>query len=395
MKHQPYNHLLIALVAWLFPATVSAQYAYTVNADNTTITITGMTSYNGWGGSVTIPDTIDGYVVTAIGASAFAGIAWGIENFQIVNLPNSITNIGPYAFYFSGLSVINLPDGLTTIGTCAFGEDGLTTVTIPQNATNIGTGILAGCPGLTHIEVAELNPSLTSIDGVLFDKSRTTLIQYPGGMAAAFYEVPNTVVKIGASAFYRCDNLRRVRMMNGVKVIGDSAFENCLSLAIVQMPASVSQIADGAFFRCENLTSITIPAGVTNLGTYAFADCFGLQNVFFQGNAPAGDRSVFGADNGTAYYLPGTTGWEAIFCGWPTALWNPQLQTADGSFGVSSNQFGFNINWASGQTVVVEASPDLVNWQPLQTNTLTTGSAYFSDPLWTNYPNRFYRVRSP
>jgi hypothetical protein len=41
----------------------------------------------------------------------------------------------------------------------------------------------------------------------------------------------------------------------------------------------------------------------------------------------------------------------------------------------------------------VEASSDLINWKPVQTNTLTTGTAYFSDPL--NNPGRFYRLRSP
>ena len=74
--------------------------------------------------------------------------------------------------------------------------------------------------------------------------------------------------------------------------------------------------------------------------------------------------------------------------------WLPQVQTADGGFGVQSNGFGFNINWATGQTVVVEDSMDLINWQPVQTNVLTTGSSYFSDPQWTNYSVRFYRLSS-
>ena len=62
-----------------------------------------------------------------------------------------------------------------------------------------------------------------------------------------------------------------------------------------------------------------------------------------------------------------------------------------------TNQFGFNINWASGMTVVVEACVSLANpaWSPISTNTLTGGSAYFSDPQWANYPSRFYRLRSP
>ena len=59
--------------------------------------------------------------------------------------------------------------------------------------------------------------------------------------------------------------------------------------------------------------------------------------------------------------------------------------------------FGFIISWATNVPVVVEACTNLANpvWFPLQTNTLTGGSFYFSDSQWTNYPARFYRFRSP
>jgi hypothetical protein len=64
---------------------------------------------------------------------------------------------------------------------------------------------------------------------------------------------------------------------------------------------------------------------------------------------------------------------------------------------VRTNQFGFNISWASGMVVVVEASasPSTSAWSPLRTNTLTGESFYFSDPQWTNHPARFYRIRWP
>jgi hypothetical protein len=64
---------------------------------------------------------------------------------------------------------------------------------------------------------------------------------------------------------------------------------------------------------------------------------------------------------------------------------------------VRTNQLGFNINWASGMTVVVKACTNLASpsWLPLQTNTLSADSLYFSDPDWTNYPTRLYRIRSP
>jgi hypothetical protein len=64
---------------------------------------------------------------------------------------------------------------------------------------------------------------------------------------------------------------------------------------------------------------------------------------------------------------------------------------------VQTNGFGFVISWATNTAVVVEACADLANaiWSPVGTNTLTDGSSYFSDPDWTNYPARFYRIRSP
>jgi hypothetical protein len=109
---------------------------------------------------------------------------------------------------------------------------------------------------------------------------------------------------------------------------------------------------------------------------------------------------VFNGDNNaTVYYLPGTTGWSDFSAntGIPTVLWEPQVQTRDASFGVRTNQFGFNINWASGMVVVVEACTDLANpaWSPVGTNTLTGGWSYFSDPQWTSYTRRFCRLRSP
>ena len=169
----------------------------------------------------------------------------------------------------------------------------------------------------------------------------------------------------------------------------------------VTIPNGVSSIEPDTFFYCTSLTNATIGSGVTSIGYFAFMSVNHL-TVYFLGDAPS-SYSSFSAPEGdpfpTCYYLPGSTGWEdfATTNGLPVALWLPQVQTGDASFGVQPNQFGFNINWASGQTVVVEASTNLFNpdWQPVQTNTLTTGTAYFSYPQWANYPGRFYRLRSP
>ena len=73
------------------------------------------------------------------------------------------------------------------------------------------------------------------------------------------------------------------------------------------------------------------------------------------------------------------------------------MLTSGDSFGVRTNQFGFDISWASDRVVVVEACTNLAEpvWARVSTNTLTGGSSYFSDPQCAECPARFYRLRSP
>jgi len=146
---------------------------------------------------------------------------------------------------------------------------------------------------------------------------------------------------------------------------------------------------------------------VTIIGDEAFAGCYSLTNVYFKCNAPIADETVFNNGdsgygyyyyNATAYYLPGTTGWDDFSAntGIPVLPWLPLIQTTgDTSFGVRTNQFGFKIAWAGGQTVVVEACTNLANpvWSPVATNALTSDSSYFSDSQSSNYPARFYRLK--
>jgi hypothetical protein len=166
----------------------------------------------------------------------------------------------------------------------------------------------------------------------------------------------------------------------------------------------VNFIGDDAFQYCSRLASVTIPDSVTGIGDYAFSGCPKLSGVYVQGNAPGLGGAVFGLgsisvpfDNATAYYLPETTGWGSTFGGIPTALWSlPYPVVLNSSLGLVSNQFGFTVAWATNLNVVVEATTNLANpmWSPVVTNTLNGGSFYFTDPQWTKYPSRFYRVRS-
>ncbi|HXP60021.1 MAG TPA: leucine-rich repeat protein, partial [Dongiaceae bacterium] len=150
----------------------------------------------------------------------------------------------------------------------------------------------------------------------------------------------------------------------------------------------------GAFDWCRALTNITIPGSVTTLGSNAFTACYYLANVFFEGDAPSADSSVFSEDNyATVYYLPGSKGWGATFAGRPAVLWNPRVVSP----GVRNGQLSFDITGGTNLPVVVEASTNLAGgpWVPVQSGSLTNGLLHFSDPQPANYPARFYRLRWP
>lgn len=97
-----------------------------------------------------------------------------------------------------------------------------------------------------------------------------------------------------------------------------------------------------------------------------------------------------GALYGTTHY-GGAAGQGTLF----SLSIAPQIQVNDGSFGIRTNAFGFNVTGYSNRVVVVEACTNLADpiWVALQSNRLGSEPWYFSDPAWTDHPNRCYRVR--
>ena len=387
-----YSWLSLVLLMMTIPTVVQAQFVYTTNSG--AITITG---YTGTATTLTIPSVTNGYPVTSIGDWAFS-YCTSLTN---ITIPNSVTRIGDWAFYYcSSLTNITIPNSVTSIGDRAFdnctrltnitipnsvtsigwdafsGCTSLTNITIPNSVTNIGDSAFYYCFSLTAISVDTNNSAYSSVDGVLFNKNQTTIIQYPPRKGGTVYTIPISVTSVGSSSLY-----------------------NCTNLTTITIPNSVTSIGSWAFSYCTSLTSITIPNSVTSIGDYAFYQCTKLKSVYCQGNAPSvyGSAVFSGDNNATVYYLFGATGWASTFGGRPTVLWNPHVQSSGASFGVRTNRFGFTIAGSTKLVIVVEACSNLLShaWTPVSTNTLTNGSSYFSDPQWTNYPARFYRLRSP
>lgn len=330
--------------------------------------------------------------VTNIGMEAF----YGCPNLVSVTMGTNVAIVGGAAFeYCPALASISLPNSVTVISGDAFAEcSGLTNITIGTGVTNIQYQAFLGCPSVTAIVVAAGNPAFSSVDGVLFNKNQTALFLYPAGSSAISYAIPESVTNIVAYAFMDSINLSGLFLGTNVQSIGDSAFEDCFSLNSMTIPNSVTNLGFSVFYNDFNLTNVVIGSGLTSIGFQVFSYCVNLTGVYFTSNAPAMNSDVFDDDNAAvAYYLPGTMGWGAIFDGLPTAPWLPQI-VADA---VRTNQFSFYIDWADGQSVVVEGCTNLSNpvWSPLQTNMLTSNSWFFSDPNWTNYPIRFYRASSP
>ena len=110
------------------------------------------------------------------------------------------------------------------------------------------------------IEVDEGNPTLTSVDGILYSADMTSLIWYPMNKAGTSFSVPDSVTKIMNGAFQYCGNLRSVDL-NNVSIIGDRAFWNCINISEIDLPDSVSSILRTPFTGCSSLTSINVGSG--------------------------------------------------------------------------------------------------------------------------------------
>ena len=254
------------------------------------------------------------YQVTKIGQNAFS--YW--RKLTNIKIPESINIIKDSAFAGCiNLKNIELPNSITAIGCFAFaGCTKLTSINIPASVISFGSHWdlesdveiwdeklfclpFYECYNLTSINVHQNNPYYSSIDGILYDKKKTTLISTPEG----YYKdvvIPTSVDSICNDAFMKCGKIRNITIPNGIKRIEYNTFFSCHNLQSINIPESVDKIENYAFYECFSLQIIRIPSNVKFIGQDAFVGCNNLgieidnskDNVTVENNAFKGCRFV-------------------------------------------------------------------------------------------------------
>ena len=349
------------------------------------VTSIGWSAFSGCTGltSVTIPDSvtsIESYAFdgcTSLNAvyitdlAAWCGISFGnsyanplhyapmyLDGELVTNLviPNSVTSIGSYAFYWCmRLTSITIGDGVTSIGEHAFDNcTGLKSVTIPDSVTSIGSSAFSGCDGLKAVYITDLSTWC----GISFGFPLANPLSYAhnlylNGELVTDLVIPDNVTSIGNSAFSGCAGLTSITIPNSVTCIGWSAFSGCTGLKSVTIPDSVTSIGDHAFSVCSSLESITIPfvggsAGKTPSSTYQYPFGYIFGTSYYTGGTAVQQRyrSSTSITTYSTYYIPSSlrsvtvTGGNILYgafynCSMLTSVTIPNSVTSIGSYAFS------------------------------------------------------------
>lgn len=316
-------------------ALTNGDFDYTVANELTKTAY--ITAYNGTDETVVIPSEIDGYMIYCIYNNAFS------KNSTMVNvvIPDSITTIGVWAFYrCTKLESVNLSKNITSIHPEAFtGCSSLTSINVsdensnycdidgvlynkamtrlikcPENkagdfvmvdsVTTLSATAFSGCQKLTSITfgkdyifdkatsyafnlttnienyyVNENNNTLSSIDGVLYNKDGSSLIMCPRKRSGDFI-VNEQTTEIYGHAFLDCSNLKSIQIPNTVTTIGYGAFKSCTGLTEIVLPENLNIVEDFLFSYCTSLLKVVIPKNVKEIKQYAFENCANIEEVW-------------------------------------------------------------------------------------------------------------------
>ncbi len=165
---------------------------------------------------------------TTLGNYAFSGCIF----LASVTLPDLLTSLGSYSFQgCEGLGSLTLPTGLVDLGSYTFsGCTSLTGLSLPDTVASIGEYAFSGCTSLASITVDGSNTVYASEDGVLFNKTQTSILKYPAAKSGTAYEIPESVATVSSEAFPGCTLLTSVTVPASVTYLGSGAFSGCKSL---------------------------------------------------------------------------------------------------------------------------------------------------------------------
>ena len=281
-----------------------------------------------------------GQDVTSVGAAAFLWFT-AVEE---VELGPNVEFLGDSAFSnCSCLRTVNFPDSLKYIGAAAFnndllhssngfafpegmlylGEDAFRSafkeneVTIPASLATIGTGAFANV-FVSAFNVDPANPAFASIDGVLYDKSITTLINYPADKKDTVFEIPQTVESILKDAIEVTNTLEKIVIPASVISIEEEAVFWNYALKNIEVDAANNayKSEDGVLFSkdgqnllsypaASDRTEYTIPEGTKRICVYAMSQANNLTEIHSnEGLAEIGEGGLYFCQNLTLIGLP-------------------------------------------------------------------------------------------
>ncbi|MCR5599640.1 MAG: leucine-rich repeat protein [Ruminococcus sp.] len=224
--------------------------------------------------SVEIPESIEGLPVTVIGIYAFQ-----ISKIQSVTIPNSVKEIGHYAFNScSNLTSITIPDSVEKVGIRAFENcSSLEKIEFPDHIIEWNTKVFEGTPWISSQR--EKSP-LVIVNGALLDGDK-------------------------------CKG--EVKLTSDIKYIASGAFQRNMDITSVVVPSSVTKLCDNVFFYCTNLTSVELN-GATLIGSMAFCGCEKLTDLKLSGKLTDIDERAFSdiKSNATITFYGSKETWEKI-----------------------------------------------------------------------------------